>query len=195
MKKGLLIIISGPSGVGKGTLWKPLMGVKEYNLAYSISMTTRDKRMDEIEGKHYFFKTKDQFKQAIANGELLEYATYCSNFYGTPKKYVEQLRNEGKNVLLEIEVQGSIDVMKHMHDINDKLILTVFVMPPSKDELLARLNKRNTESSEVVLQRIKTAQFELDQAKYYQHIIVNDDIARAQEQLRQIIANAIKSNK
>jgi guanylate kinase len=166
----------------------------KYNLAYSISMTTRPMREGEVNGKQYFFKTKAGFKKAIKDGELLEYATYCDNYYGTPKHYVEQLRNKGKNVLLEIEVQGAIDVMKFMKKQKDHKLLTIFVLPPSKDELLARLNKRGTESKEIVQQRITTAKFELAQAKYYQHTIVNDDITKAQSQLREIISNAINNN-
>ena len=115
MKKGFLIVISGPSGVGKRTVLTPLLNDPELNLTYSISMTTREKREGEINGKDYFFLTKQQFEQEIKNDNLLEYATYVDNYYGTPKKYVNDLRNQGKNVLLEIEPQGALLIMDYIY--------------------------------------------------------------------------------
>ena len=130
MKRGLLIILSGPSGVGKGTVREQLFKEESLNLAYSISMTTRYKRPGEKEGIDYFFVDVDTFKKKIEQGELLEYAQFVGNYYGTPKAYVDQLLDEGKNVVLEIEVQGALQVMKKVPD-----ALTIFLVPPSMEEL------------------------------------------------------------
>ena len=130
MKRGLLIILSGPSGVGKGTVREQLFKEESLNLAYSISMTTRYKRPGEREGIDYFFVDVDTFKKKIEQGELLEYAQFVGNYYGTPKAYVDQLLDEGKNVVLEIEVQGALQVMKKVPD-----ALTIFLVPPSMEEL------------------------------------------------------------
>lgn len=130
MAKGLLIVISGPSGVGKGTVRDLFVGDPELNLAYSISMTTRTPRKTETNGVDYFFVSEDEFKKAIANDELLEYAKFVGNYYGTPKAYVDKLRAEGKNVLLEIEVQGAKQVVEKCPE-----ALSIFIIPPSLDEL------------------------------------------------------------
>ncbi|GHU31832.1 hypothetical protein FACS1894166_04020 [Bacilli bacterium] len=158
MKKGLLIVLSGPSGVGKRTLWSPLMKDKKLNLGFSISMTTRPKRFDEVEGKDYFFVTKAQFEKAIKTGHMLEYATYVNNYYGTPKDYVDGLRNKGINVLLEIESQGAFQIMDYAKANHDKGVLTIFITPPSLDHLIERLRTRGTETPEKIEKRVKQAQ-------------------------------------
>ena len=139
MKRGLLIILSGPSGVGKGTVREQLFKEESLNLAYSISMTTRYKRPGEREGIDYFFVDVDTFKKKIEQGELLEYAQFVGNYYGTPKAYVDQLLDEGKNVVLEIEVQGALQVMKKVPD-----ALTIFLVPPSMEELEKRIRGRRS---------------------------------------------------
>lgn len=131
--KGLLIVLSGPSGVGKGTVRKILMEDKSLNLAYSISMTTRKPRVGEVDGEDYFFVNQEEFDKAVENNELLEHATFVNNSYGTPKAYVEKLRNEGKNVLLEIETNGARSVMEQTK--NDDLFISIFLLPPSLEEL------------------------------------------------------------
>lgn len=154
MKRGLLIILSGPSGVGKGTVREQLFKEESLNLAYSISMTTRYKRPGEKEGIDYFFVDVDTFKKKIEQGELLEYAQFVGNYYGTPKAYVDQLLDEGKNVVLEIEVQGALQVMKKVPD-----ALTIFLVPPSMEELEKRIRGRRTEA-EMLLKNVLIKQEE-----------------------------------
>ena len=139
MSRGLLIILSGPSGVGKGTIRKYFENNRKLNLAYSTSMTTREPRNGEIDGKDYFFTTREKFQEAVRNGELLEYAEFVGNFYGTPLSEVERLRDEGKNVLLEIEVQGAKQVQKKCPE-----AISIFIIPPSMDELEKRIRGRKS---------------------------------------------------
>ncbi len=195
MKKGLLIILSGPSGVGKKTLWSSFINDKSLDLVFSISMTTRKQRPGEIDKKDYFFLTKEEFKKNIDNGKLLEWATYVDNYYGTPKDFVEQQRNNGKNVLLEIEPQGALKVMDYFRKIKDDKILTVFISPKSFDALKERLAKRQTENDSIINQRIEQSKWELTTSKYYQHTIINDNLAIASSQLYKIIKDAINKNK
>ena len=150
--KGLLIVLSGPSGVGKGTILKKFVNDPSLKLAFSISMTTRAKREGEEEGVNYYYVTKERFQEAIDNGELLEHAEFVGNCYGTPLKEVERLRNEGKNVLLEIEVQGAQQVMAKAKD-----ALTIFIVPPSMEELEKRIRGRGTESNDVIESRLAKA--------------------------------------
>lgn len=194
-KKGLLIVISGPSGVGKRTVLTPLMNDKSLNLAYSISMTTRQKRFDEVHGKDYFFLTKQEFEQQIKDGNLLEWATYVDNYYGTPKDYVNNLRKEGKNVLLEIEPQGALLIMDYAKKHNDHRFLTVFVAPQSLEHLKSRLLKRATESEEKILKRIKQAEWELTLTDKYDYTVINgDNPSDATKKLKDILQKKINEN-
>lgn len=170
MKKGLLIVLSGPSGVGKGTVLKEFINDPELKLSYSVSMTTRAKREQEKEGVNYEFVTRDKFEAAIENGDLLEYAEFVGNFYGTPLKYVEDLRNEGRNVLLEIEVQGCMQVAKKCPE-----ALTIFITPPSMDELEKRIRGRGTEAEEIIQQRLDKANREMEMISQYKYVVCNDD--------------------
>ena len=170
MKKGLLIVISGPSGVGKGTVLKEFVKDPELNLAYSVSMTTRKQRTGEVEGVNYNFVDHEAFEKAIEEGELLEYAEFVGNYYGTPMKNVEKLRNEGKNVLLEIEVQGCMQVREKCPD-----ALTIFIIPPSMEELERRIRGRGTEAEEIIQQRLSKAAREMEMMGQYKYCVCNDD--------------------
>lgn len=192
-KEGLLIVLSGPSGVGKKTIWSPLFGDKKLNLSWSISMTTRDKRPGEVDGKDYFFVTKNEFEKAIKNKELLEHAQYADNFYGTPKKYVEELQKNGKNVLLEIECQGALNVIEWAQK-NNRKIVTIFIAPPSIDELKKRLINRHTETEEKIIKRLEQAKWELTTIPKYKYKIVNDQADRATNELKNILLKEIKKN-
>ncbi|MDR0674983.1 MAG: guanylate kinase [Mycoplasmataceae bacterium] len=194
MKKGLLIVLSGPSGVGKRTLWLNLLKNKRFHLRYSISMTTRPKRFDEKHGKEYFFVTKPEFEQAIKNNKMLEYATYCNNYYGTPKKYVDDLRKKGFNVLLEIEAQGGLNLIKQFKQKTDLGFITIFILPPSTNDLIKRLRLRGTEDKKIIDTRIKQAKWEIKQSKYYKYRIVNNEIKRARDELKNILLREIKNN-
>ena len=187
MKRGLLIILSGPSGVGKGTVREQLFKEESLNLAYSISMTTRYKRPGEREGIDYFFVDVDTFKKKIEQGELLEYAQFVGNYYGTPKAYVDQLLDEGKNVVLEIEVQGALQVMKKVPD-----ALTIFLVPPSMEELEKRIRGIRTESEDVIKERLDKARREIATKDQYKHVVVNDDVMRAKDDIVKIIEENMK---
>lgn len=182
MKKGLLIVMSGPSGVGKGTIRQYFEQNESLNLAYSVSMTTRLPRENEVDGVHYFFTDRNHFEEAIEKGELLEWAEFVGNYYGTPKKYVEELRNQGKNVLLEIEVQGAIQVKEACPD-----ALTIFIIPPSLEELESRIRGRNSEAEEVVQQRLAKASKEMKLVHHYKYIVCNDDPILAADLITSII--------
>ncbi|MDQ0359354.1 guanylate kinase [Breznakia pachnodae] len=170
MKKGLLIIISGPSGVGKGTVRDFFMKDNSLNLTYSISMTTRKPRENEVDGVDYLFVSKEAFEKAIENGELLEWAEFVGNYYGTPLCQVERLRNEGKNVLLEIEVQGAQQVSEKVPD-----AITIFMIPPTMDELENRIRGRKSEAEEVIQERLAKAEKEMKLIKDYKYVVCNDD--------------------
>ena len=191
MKKGLLIVLSGPSGVGKGTVIKELMKNDDLKLSYSISMTTRKPRNGEVDGVNYFFVDRDTFLKAIDDGELLENAEFVGNMYGTPVSYVEKLRNEGRNVLLEIEVQGAMQVKKKCPD-----ALSIFIIPPSMEELASRIRGRNSEPEEIVQQRLDKAKKEMEMVTQYKYVVCNDDVILASDIISAIIKRhmQIKSN-
>ena len=191
MKKGLLIVLSGPSGVGKGTVIKELMKNDDLKLSYSISMTTRKPRNGEVDGVNYFFVDRDTFLKAIDDGELLEHAEFVGNMYGTPVSYVEKLRNEGRNVLLEIEVQGAMQVKKKCPD-----ALSIFIIPPSMEELASRIRGRNSEPEEIVQQRLDKAKKEMEMVTQYKYVVCNDDVILASDIISAIIKlhMQIKSN-
>ncbi len=182
--KGILIVVSGFSGAGKGTLMKKL--IQEYdNYALSISATTRAPRPGEEHGKEYFFLKKDDFEQKIAANGLIEYACYCDNYYGTPRDYVEQQLEAGKDVILEIEIQGALKIKAQY-----PTALLLFVMPPSAEELERRLVGRGTETLEVVKKRMNRAVEEAQGIENYDYIVVNDDLDACVKQLHEIIQAA-----
>ena len=172
MEKGVLLIISGPSGSGKGTIVERLVDDLGYRV--SISATTRNPRPNEENGVHYFFKTKEEFEKMIEAGELLEHACFCDNYYGTPKEYVERQLGEGNNIILEIEVQGALQVKKKYND-----AVLIFTMPPTVAELRRRLVNRGTEDMETIDKRIKRAEEELEYLPQYDYIVINDTVEQA----------------
>ena len=188
MKKGLLIILSGPSGVGKGAVRRILMEDKSLNLAYSISMTTRKPRPMEVEGQDYFFVDEETFNKNIETGNLLEHASFVGNHYGTPRDYVEKLRNEGKNVLLEIEVQGAKQVLAKCKGDD---VISIFLIPPSMEDLEKRIRKRRTETEEVIQFRLNKAKSELSSRREYKYIVLNDIVERAANEINSIIKENI----
>ena len=180
-KKGLLIIFSGPSGSGKGTIMKSLLSSRD-DTVLSVSMTTRAPRPGEIDGYHYHFVTREEFQKTIEEDGFLEYAEYNGNFYGTPEAPIRRLLNEGKNVMLEIEVQGAEKVMDHRSD-----VVSIFITIPSFEELERRLRGRGTEPDEVIRGRMKTSQYELSRAFRYQYIVLNDEVEKAVGRINTII--------
>lgn len=181
-REGMLIVISGPSGVGKGTLVKALRAQMS-GLNLSVSVTTRAPRQGEEEGKHYFFRTEEQFQHMVENGDLLEYAQFVNGlFYGTPRAYVEEQIRNGHDVILEIDVKGAIQVKERWpHGVY------VFLLPPTMEELEARLVKRQSEAAEAIRQRLSVAVDELNFLPLYDYQVVNDDLAKAADKLQAII--------
>ena len=178
--QGILVVVSGFSGAGKGTLMKELL--KRYdNYALSISATTRAPREGETDGKEYFFVTKEQFEKMRDERKLVEYAQYVNNYYGTPKEYVEQKMAEGKDVILEIEIQGALKVKKRFPD------ALLFVTPPSAEELRRRLVGRGTETLEVINARLARAAEEASGMEAYDYLLINDDLDRCVEEMHQLI--------
>lgn len=182
MEKGKLIVLSGPSGVGKGTVREALFEEKDLNLVYSISMTTRSPRPGEEEGVHYFFVDEATFKNKINEEGFLEYAQFVGNYYGTPKDNVEMHLNKGENVVLEIEVQGALQVMEKRPD-----ALTIFLVPPSMEELERRIRGRRTEKESVVRERLDKARKEIETKDEYKYVVCNDDVMRAKNEIAKII--------
>ncbi|MBS6646013.1 MAG: guanylate kinase [Clostridiaceae bacterium] len=180
-KKGILVVVSGFSGAGKGTLMKALMNRYD-NYALSISATTRKPREGEENGREYFFIEKEQFESMIDHGELIEYAKYVDNYYGTPKEYVFDKMAEGKDVILEIEIQGALKVKKRFPE-----TLLLFVMPPSADELRRRLVGRGTETMEVIDARLHRAVEEAAGIESYDYLLINDNIDICVEEMHQLI--------
>ena len=181
-KRGLLIVLSGPSGVGKGTVRAAIFSKEEQKFVYSISATTRLPRTGETDGVDYFFKTREEFEQMIQNKQLLEYAEYVGNYYGTPLEYVENTLATGKDVFLEIDVQGAIQVRDLMPD-----GVFIFLTPPDLNELESRIVNRGTDSDEVIAKRMKTAREELELMKYYDYSVVNDTVDNAVQKIEAII--------
>ncbi|REJ10836.1 guanylate kinase [Halobacillus trueperi] len=182
-QKGILFILSGPSGVGKGTVRKALFE-QSTDLRYSISMTTRDPREGEVDGVDYFFKSRDEFEKLISQGQLIEHAEYVGNYYGTPRQYVEQTLNEGKDVFLEIEVQGALKVRENFPE-----GVFVFLIPPSLEELKDRIVNRGTETEDKVKNRLKAAKEEIDMMDAYDYVVVNDQIDNAVTKVKSIVAS------
>ncbi len=180
--RGLLIVISGPSGVGKGTVRKALFNMPKHNLTYSVSMTTRNIRPGEVDGKDYYFVTRDEFEKRIDEGKFLEHAEFVGNYYGTPLDKVNEQLDNGKEVVLEIEVEGALQVKKKVPD-----CVMIFLVPPSKEDLYKRLRSRGTESEEIIEQRVQKANREFKKAKYYDYIVVNDDVDNAADRILAII--------
>ncbi len=178
---GLLMVLSGPSGSGKGTIVKELLSRYE-DMRVSVSMTTRQPRPGEVDGVHYYFVTREQFEQTIAEDGLLEYAEYNGNYYGTPIAPVQKMLDEGKNVILEIEVQGAEKVMAKRPD-----LVSIFIGIPSMEELERRLRGRGTETEEVIQKRMEAAIYELSRAKRYQYLVLNDEVAAACDRIKTII--------
>ncbi|MBI0121586.1 guanylate kinase [Lactobacillus kullabergensis] len=181
-EKGLLLVLSGPSGVGKGTVKSAIVKNKVFPFEYSVSMTTRKPRPGEINGKDYYFVTQERFKQAISQDELLEYNQYVNNFYGTPKAPVEKMLDEGKDVLLEIDVNGAKKVRKQMPD-----GVFIFLTPPDLHTLHTRLENRGTESEDVIMGRIKQARQEILVMQDYDYAVVNDTVANAVDHIKAIV--------
>lgn len=181
-KKGLLIVISGPSGVGKGTVRKALFQREGHNLVYSISMTTRTPRNGEIDGVDYYFVSHEEFEHQIQIGNLLEYASFVGNYYGTPYDKVEEQLELGNEVVLEIEVQGAMQVKKQKPD-----AVFIFIAPPSFRALEERLHLRGTESDDVILERLNKAEREIGEAPQYDYIVINDDVDNAADRIMAII--------
>ncbi len=180
MDKGLLIVVSGPSGAGKGTVMNKLIAGGDY--ALSVSATTRSPREGEQDGINYFFKTREEFEKMIADNEFLEYARFCGNYYGTPLSYVNQKLDEGKNVILEIEVKGAFQVKEKCPE-----AVLIFLAPPSMKELEERLVGRGTESPEVIAERLARAMEELDLIDDYDYVVINDDVDEAVADIRSIV--------
>ena len=183
-KKGIIVVVSGFSGAGKGTLMKEL--VKQYpNYALSISATTREPRVGEVEGREYYFKTVEEFEQMIDENKLIEHAWYVGNYYGTPREYVEKQLSEGKDVILEIEIQGALKVKEKYPD-----TVLLFVMTPDAETLKERLTKRGTESAEKIASRLKRAAEEAEGVEQYEYVVVNDDLKACVELTHQLIQSA-----
>ncbi|AYF92606.1 guanylate kinase [Apilactobacillus bombintestini] len=181
-KRGMLIVLSGPSGVGKGTVRKALFNEPNVDFKYSISMTTRKPREGEVNGKDYFFVSKEEFEDHIKNGEMLEYAKYVDNYYGTPLNYVNKTLDEGHDVFLEIEVNGAMQVRANCPE-----AVFVFLTPPDLVVLKNRLIGRGTDDMEVIDKRIKTAVSEIKMMRNYDYAVLNDKVENAVDRIKTII--------
>lgn len=181
-KRGMLIVLSGPSGVGKGTVRKALFDQPGNDFQYSVSMTTRQPRPGEVNGKDYFFVTKEEFEKNIREGQMLEYAKYVDNYYGTPLKYINDTLDKGKDVFLEIEVNGAMQVRSKCPD-----GVFIFLTPPDLMELRQRLIHRGTDSMEVINKRIHKAFGEIQMMQNYDYAVVNDQVDNAVAKIKDII--------
>lgn len=180
--RGLLIVFSGPSGVGKGTVRQEIFSTPDHKFEYSVSMTTRAQRPGEVDGKDYFFRSREEFEELIRNGQMLEYAEYVGNYYGTPLTYVNETLDKGIDVFLEIEVQGALQVKKKVPD-----AVFIFLTPPDLNELQERLVGRGTDSEEVIDKRIERAREEIALMSEYDYAIVNDEVPLAAERVKRVI--------
>lgn len=180
-EKGLLIVLSGPSGVGKGTVCGALRE-QDTEIKYSVSATTRAPREGEADGISYFFKTKEEFERMIRDGEMLEHAKYVSNYYGTPRAYVEEMIEKGHDVILEIEVQGALQVKESFPE-----GVFIFLMPPSLKELRSRIEGRGTESGDLIDSRMTVAKDEIDLMDKYDYVVENDEVQLAVERIKSIV--------
>lgn len=188
-KRGTLVLYTGSSGVGKGTLMERLLDADK-SIRLSVSNTTRKPRKGEIDGVHYNFVTEEEFEDLINKDGYLEYARYCENYYGTPKKQVDDLLDQGYNVFLEIEVQGGLQIMEKYPD-----ILSIFILPPSMESLERRLRRRGTEDEETIQKRLKAAKEEMQYKNKYKYNVVNGDLDVAVNEILDILHKEIESNK
>lgn len=179
--RGILIVLSGPSGVGKGTVCAALRATAK-DLVYSVSATTRTPRIGETEGVNYFFKTREQFEKMICGSDLLEWAEYCGNYYGTPRDFVERTLESGKDIILEIEVQGALKVKQSFPE-----GIFIFLLPPSLDELQSRIVTRGTETEDSIRYRMSAAKEELKLIEHYDYAIVNDRVELACQRIESIL--------
>lgn len=186
MATGRLIVLTGPSGVGKGTLLRALLQ-RHPELYLSVSATTRSPRPGEIDGKHYFFKTRDDFLEMVENGELLEWAEFAGNFYGTPRQPVEEMIRQGKWVILEIELEGARQIRESFPD-----ALRIFVLPPSMRELEMRLRGRGQDSEDAIARRLKRAAAEMDAAGEFDVQVVNDDLELALQKIESTLFKEVE---
>jgi len=181
-ERGLLIVLSGPSGVGKGTVCRALREEEDNNLQYSVSATTRKPREGEVEGVHYFFKSREEFERMIEQKELLEHAEFVGNYYGTPVEWVRETLESGQDVILEIEVQGAFQVKELLPE-----AVFLFLAPPSLQELRNRLIGRGTESEEVIKQRLLVAREEIELMDAYDYVVTNDEVDKAIDRIKAIV--------
>ena len=184
-KQGTLVVVSGFAGTGKGTVMKELLGRYD-SYALSISATTRNPRPGEVDGREYFFKTAEEFKRMIEEEEFVEYACYVGNYYGTPKKYVQEQLEAGKDVILEIEIQGALNIKSQFPD-----ALLLFIAPPSADVLKSRLVGRGTDAPDVIATRIAKAEQELTYAAQFDRVVVNDVLQEAQREVLELVSRFI----
>ncbi|HGS8694387.1 TPA: guanylate kinase [Enterococcus faecalis] len=183
-ERGLLIVLSGPSGVGKGTVRKAIFDSEENDFQYSISMTTRKQREGEVDGVDYYFRSREEFEAMIEAGEMLEYAEYVGNYYGTPLTYVNQTLDEGKDAFLEIEVQGAKQVKDKVPD-----GVFIFLTPPDLAELKSRIIGRGTDEMSVIEERMAVAREEIEMMALYDYAVVNDEVPLAVQRIKDIIAS------
>ena len=181
--RGLLIVFSGPSGVGKGTVRKEIFETPNHDFSYSVSATSRKKRQGEVDGVDYFFISKEEFEEKIEQGQMLEYAQYVGNYYGTPLEYVNKTLDAGKDVFLEIEVQGAAQIKEKVPE-----GLFIFLAPPDLKELRNRIVNRGTDASDVIEKRMLTAKKEIELMALYDYVVVNDEVELAAKRVKEIIS-------
>lgn len=181
MKKGKIFLVSGPSGVGKGTIRERILEDRELKMELSISCTTRNPRVGETDGVDYYYITEDEFDQKIEEDAFIEHVKYVGNCYGTLKSELERITDKGNNVFLEIEIVGALKVIEQMD------VVSIFILPPSEDALHSRLKNRGTESDEVIADRLKKAKYELEYQDKYKYKVINDELKHAVSLIKDII--------